>query len=172
MGICLGMLCVSALLLSHSALPAFSCLLQKQMLMAFRPAPSLSRNPPPWVVQQQRRMKREWVIIELLKNISTDQSLREWSRTFRAEFPSFRPRDNRASPISRHRIQSFYCSRLNVVFKVSRLARSNSLAAGYSECKQPADIFHRIKLYLPGDQGENPCANPSVYRCLGQDVQT
>lgn len=71
MGICLGMLCVSALLLSHPAFPAFSCLLQKQMLMALRFASSLSLNPPPGVVQQ-RRMKRQWVIIELLKIMCTD----------------------------------------------------------------------------------------------------
>ena len=59
-----------------------------------------------------------------------------------------------------HLIQSFCCLCVNLVFKVSHLACSNSLAVRYSEYKQPMDIFHCIKLYLPGDQGEILCTNP------------
>lgn len=57
-------------------------------------------------------------------------------------------------------IQNFCCLSVNLVFKVSRLACSNSLAVRYSEYKQSMDIFHCIKLYLPGDQGEILCTNP------------
>lgn len=53
---------------------------------------------------------------------------------------------------------------VNLVFGVSHLACSNSLAVRYSEYKQPADTFHRIKLYLPGDQGEILCITPGCVR--------
>lgn len=59
-----------------------------------------------------------------------------------------------------HLIQGFCCLCVNLVFKVSHLAHSNSLVVRYSEYKQPADIFRRIKLYLPGDPGEILCTNP------------
>lgn len=59
-----------------------------------------------------------------------------------------------------HLLQRFCCLRGNLVFKVSHLACRNSLAVRHSQCKQPTDNFHRIKLYLPGDQGEILCTNP------------
>lgn len=221
MGICLGMLCVSALLLPHPALPAFSCLLHKQTLMTFLFF-SLPSSAAPGIPV----MERERVIIELLKNVSADQvwpvlvwikqdflgSIPElwgqgqqssstfytpgsWFRVFQkweimALELNWELRWVSAAEVFRKalgrevvhwswvlpwahwwtcRVCPVHCWCHNVIFKVSLLARSDSPAVGYSQCKQPADIFCGIKLYLPGDQGENPCANP---RCLGQDVQT
>lgn len=64
------------------------------------------------------------------------------------------------SPTPWHLIQTFCCLCVNLVFKVSHLACSNSFTVRYSEYKQPTDIFHGIKLYLPGDQGEILCMSP------------